>query len=131
MRNIQKSSNPPRFFHEGPLAPGLIFHADRRLPKVQPMINLRPCEYKLVGSWIAVNGAVDGDDNCKRIEELVRNHLQQVGASEDGWTMLFVDENDGRYWEQTYPHGEWHGGGPPTLTHVLPDYVRSKYKLDR
>ncbi len=91
-------------------------------------MNLRPDESVLVGKWIEVNGAVDGDETCKRIEQLVRDSLDHVATSEAGWTKLFVDRNDGRYWEHTYPHSEWHGGGPPTLTCVSDSYVRSKYK---
>jgi hypothetical protein len=93
------------------------------------MINLRPGETLLEGKWIVVDGAVDGDDACKRIEELVRTCLKQIGVAEAGWAKLFVDPVDGRYWEQTYPNSEWHGGGPPTLTCVSDDYARAKYKL--
>jgi hypothetical protein len=94
-------------------------------------MNLRPDETLLVGNWIEVNGAVDGDDTCKRIEQLIRGYLEQVATTDAGWTRLLVDRNDGRYWELTYPHGDWHGGGPPTLTHVSADYVRSKYKINQ
>ncbi len=92
-------------------------------------MNLRPDESVLVGKWIEVNGAVDGDETCKRIEQLVRDSLDHVATCDAGWTKLFVDRNGGRYWELTYPHGDWHGGGPPTLTCVSDSCVRSKYKL--
>jgi Immunity protein 27 len=93
------------------------------------MINLRPDETVLVGNWIEVDGAVDGDETCKRIEQLVQSHLEQVATADGGWTRLFIDRNDGRYWELTYPHGEWHGGGPPTLTWIPAPFSRSKYDL--
>jgi hypothetical protein len=40
-----------------------------------------------------------------------------------------LDENDGRYWERTYPHGDWHGGGPPCLTNITFDAAKEKYKV--
>jgi hypothetical protein len=92
-------------------------------------MNLRPDETELVGKWIEVAGIVDGDETCKRIEQLVRNSLDQVGNADSGWAKLFVDKNDGRYWELTYPHGDWHGGGPPSLACVSASYAKSKYKL--
>ena len=76
---------------------------------------LRPDEILLVAKWIVVDGAVDGDETCKQIDQLVRDHLEQIAVSDAGWTRLFADRSDGRYWEHTYPHGDWHGGGPPEL----------------
>jgi hypothetical protein len=32
-------------------------------------------------------------------------------------------------WELTYPHKDWHGGGPPSLANVTKDYVQRKYRL--
>jgi hypothetical protein len=92
-------------------------------------MNLQPDETVLEGKWIVVNGAVDGDETCKRIDQLVRDHLQLVGTADDGWSKLFLDKNDGRYWEHTYSHSEWHGGGPPTLTWVSDEYAKSKYDV--
>ncbi len=95
------------------------------------MTNLRPDENVLVGKWIIVNGAVEGDETCKRIDELTRGSLVLVATTDGGWTKLFKDRADGRFWEHTYPESEWHGGGPSTLTHVSADYVKSKYQTDR
>lgn len=92
-------------------------------------MNLQPDEVELVGRWIVVDGAVDGDATCKRIEELVAHSLNQVGSADAGWTKLFIDKNDGRYWELTYPDSDWHGGGPPMLKCVSDGYARSKYML--
>jgi hypothetical protein len=93
------------------------------------MISLRPNETVLEGKWIAVNDAVDGDETCKRIEQLVSGFLEHVGTTDAGWTKLFLDKNDGRYWELTYPKSEWHGGGPPMLICVSDSYAQSKYGL--
>lgn len=94
------------------------------------MIALRPEETVLIGNWDQVGGLVDGDDNCKRIEQLIQEYLEHVATTDAGWTKLFVDKADGRYWELTYPHGEWHGGGPPTLTCISAVAARDKYKLE-
>lgn len=92
-------------------------------------MNLRPDEMVLEGRWIVVNDAVEGDDTCERIDRLVRECLVLVGTADGGWTNLFVDPNDGRYWEQTHPHSEWHGGGPPTLTWISANDAKTKYNL--
>ena len=91
---------------------------------------LDPSETALVGKWIHISGSVDGDAICKRIQQLTQFHLKPLGISDAGWSKLFVDPSDGRYWELTYPQGEWHGGGPPTLTHISEDYAKSKYDLN-
>jgi len=91
-------------------------------------MKLQPDESLLVGQWIEVDGGVDGDEPCKRIRQLVAECLEQVATSDAGWTRLFVDKNDGRYWELTYPHSEWHGGGPSTLECIPEEQVRKKYK---
>ena len=83
----------------------------------------------LEGKWIIVNGAVDGNETCKRIDELVRDYLELVGKANAGRSKLYLDRNDGRYWEDTNPHSEWHKGGPPTLTWVSEEYVKTKYNV--
>jgi hypothetical protein len=45
------------------------------------------------------------------------------------WETLYRDPNDGRYWERTYPHSDWHGGGPPCLTKITFDAAKEKYKV--
>jgi hypothetical protein len=90
---------------------------------------LGKAEVRLEGQWIRTFGKVVADDVAARIDELVSSQLTKVTASKDGWDVLYVDRQDGRMWELTYPHKEWHGGGPPVLTCVTKDYVRSKYGL--
>ena len=78
---------------------------------------LAPDETILTGQWITQDGRVVGDEACRRIHELTP-HLEKLGTREGGWTTLYRDPTDGRYWEHTYPHGEWHGGGPPQLRYL-------------
>jgi len=86
-------------------------------------------EQTLEGQWVKVDGKVIADETTRRIEELISTALTKVATSEDGWDTLYIDKRDGRKWELTYPHKEWHGGGPPTLACVSDSYARSKYSV--
>jgi hypothetical protein len=79
---------------------------------------LRPNETSVVGQWLLAEGHVAEDQSCRRIQELVADHLVQVACSLDGWSSLYRDPLDGRLWEHTHPEAELHGGGPPALTLV-------------
>jgi Immunity protein 27 len=92
-------------------------------------MRLNPQETELVGKWIVQQGQVRGDATCERIHSLTSNHLRRVAVSKQwgAWETLFQDPDDGRYWEQTYPEGDLHGGGPPTLKHLSKDQAKTKY----
>jgi hypothetical protein len=90
---------------------------------------LTPNEQRLEGEWVEVDAKVVADETARRIEELISTELIKLATSASGWDTLYVDQRDGRKWELTYPHGEWHGGGPPTLTCVSDNYAQSKYKV--
>jgi hypothetical protein len=89
--------------------------------------DLRSDEVELVGQWIQRQGHVGGDQACERIEWLVAHCLERVATDTSGWETLFRDHNDGRFWERTYPRGEMHGGGPPTLRLLAPAIAARKY----
>jgi hypothetical protein len=92
---------------------------------------LRPEESDLVGAWIVINGRMEGDTTCKRIDWLLQHHLRKIATDpkSGGWTTLFQDPNDGRFWERTFPHGEMQGGGPHRLALLSTDEVRIRYQL--
>ena len=90
---------------------------------------LNPDEVLLEGRWIKTGAEVIADDTARRIEELVSSHLRKLAASEDGWEVLYLDEHDGRFWELSYSHKEWHGGGPPSLTNLSREQAERKYRL--
>jgi hypothetical protein len=90
---------------------------------------LEPHETSLIGEWIESNGKVVGDENCERIKDLLQNQLVKLADADGGWSMLMRDPNDDRLWELTYPHGEWHGGGPPALFHISKERAKEKYNF--
>jgi hypothetical protein len=85
-----------------------------------PMVELHPNERLLTGRWLYVDGDMKGDQVEERIEHLISNHLQQVAVSPQygAWQVLYVDPQDGRYWQLSYPNSEMHGGGPKELEQI-------------
>ena len=59
--------------------------------------------------------------------KLVASHLVEIARDSTGWDTLYVDPDDGRFWEHIYPQSEMHGGGPPMLKHVSEEEARAKY----
>jgi len=97
--------------------------------KDELLTDLQPDETTLIGKWVSKGGDMRGDEVTKRIRWLVAKRLKKLTISKDygAWEILFVDPGDGRYWEQTYPQGYMHGGGPPALIHLSEDEARKKY----
>jgi hypothetical protein len=87
-------------------------------------------ETHLTGKWILENRRVVADETCRRIEHLIAHLLQKRAASPDGWSVLYQDPGDGRFWELTYPQSEMQGGGPPDLRALDPSEVRAKYGVE-
>jgi hypothetical protein len=95
-----------------------------------PMNSLiKPDERQLVGGWESSKNGVIADPLAKRIEYLLRHELVEIARSADGWSVLYQDKNDGRYWELTYPSSALYGGGAPSLTWLSEDEARAKYKI--
>jgi len=88
---------------------------------------IRSDETEIRGRWKQSGLKVVEDANSQRIEALVSSYLRALGQGESGWSTLFVDPNDGRYWELTYPDSDSHGGGPPMLRNLSGDAARQKY----
>jgi Immunity protein 27 len=78
---------------------------------------------------VSTSGGVVGDENANRIEQLTQNYLTRIADSHDGWSTLYRDPNDGRYWEMTYPESGRHGGGPPTLKVVDLGELRTRFDI--
>lgn len=67
-------------------------------------------ETEIRGKWTLVRGRVEADDECRRIEQLIAEHLQEVERDATGWDRLFFDSHDGRYCELNCPESELDGG---------------------
>lgn len=93
------------------------------------MENLQSNETKLSGSWNLVGNLVEADSVTKRIEELVSGYLKYIRSDSNGWSKLYQDPKDNRYWELIYSNSEEQGGGAPTLQNLSEEEVRLKYKL--
>jgi Immunity protein 27 len=91
------------------------------------MTRIDPSETLLTGRWIAQGSRVAADDVCKRIIALTQSHLHKIGADDSGWTTLYRDPSDGRYWQLSYPQSELHGGGPPELRCLTAEEAIHKY----
>lgn len=93
------------------------------------MTALIPTEQRLDGKWTMRSGRLVADPISERIDWLTAHALKKVATDATGWDSLFVDPQDGRYWEKLYLHSEMHGGGPPSLVCISQQDARLKYKL--
>ena len=87
-------------------------------------MKLRPNESDLIGQWRFEGDKIIVDATCKRIEHLITEELQEIARDPSGWDVLYIDPNDSRFWELTYPQSEMHGGGPPRLRYLPPDEAK-------
>ena len=90
-------------------------------------MRIRAEENEIAGGWTNAQGHTEADDNCNRITELTSKFLREIARDSSGWDTLYVDPEDGRFWELTYPNSEMHGGGPPHLKCLSRTEVREKY----
>jgi Immunity protein 27 len=86
-------------------------------------------ETELRGTWISVDGEMFGDPVELRIEHLVGHVLVKIGTADGGWSTLYRDPADGRYWELTYPLSHMHGGGPKSLALMSAEAAAQKYPV--
>jgi Immunity protein 27 len=97
-------------------------------------MKLQSHETELIGKWIEEKGQVRNDAASERIAWLTSHYLRKLTVSKQwgGWETLFQDPDDGRYWEQTFPQSEMHGGGPPSLKCLSREEAKAKYgeKID-
>ena len=94
------------------------------------MTEIAPAETLLEGRWITAGGAVQADEVAVRIERLIADYLKFRAAHDGGWSKLFRDPADGRYWELTFPSSHVHGGGPPRLENISDAAAHSRYGVN-
>ncbi len=90
-------------------------------------MKLKSYEKELKGNWRVNGNKLVADDTTKRIDMLISECLIEVGIDKAGWARLFIDPDDYRYWELSYPQSEMHGGGAPTLKNLSKEEVHSNY----
>lgn len=59
-------------------------------------------EREICGKWIVKDKKIQADESCRRIEILIANHLRLIGHDASGWDRLYLDPNDGRYWNSHF-----------------------------
>ena len=91
-------------------------------------MKIAPEEVEIRGSFMVVSGNVVADAVTQRIETLIRGHLKELGRDSSGWDVLYIDPDDGRLWELTYPESQMHGGGPPLLKNINIEDATEKYR---
>jgi len=84
----------------------------------------------LEGKWLLNGTKFVADNTARRIEVLLAEHLKKVASSADGWAQLYLDPNDGRLWQLTYPHSDMHGGGPQKLEVISPESAKELYDYE-
>lgn len=94
-------------------------------------MSIGPHETEIVGAWILRDGKVSSDLACRRIEALTQTELVFIAKDGSGWEALYMDKDDGRYWERTFPHGELQAGGPPALRVIDFKDAAPKYGLPK
>jgi len=90
---------------------------------------LDPNESSIIGSWFMKNGKMCQDGNCKRIQWLISEYLNQIAVDESDWCILYKNPFDNSYWELTYPQSHMHGGGPPSLFKLTREEAKFKYNI--
>jgi Immunity protein 27 len=84
-------------------------------------------ETVLIGSWELVSGVMKQDSVSDRIQWLTDSCLIQESVDGENWSALYIDPEDGRHWELSYPQSHLQGGGPPTLKVIAADSVKQGY----
>ena len=86
-------------------------------------------EIMLSGGWTLVGTTVEADSVAKRIEKLILEYLIYIKSDFSGWSKLYQDPIDKRYWELIYPDSELQGVGAPTLQNISKEEAILKYQL--
>lgn len=60
----------------------------------------------------------------------IKNEFVEIGRSDSGWAVLYLDRSDGSYWEINYPDSTQHGGGEPSMKRLSRDEVTEKFKIN-
>ena len=86
-------------------------------------------EVLLRGESFFNNGKFTVNDVVKRIDYLIENVLTKIASRDAGWTKLYRDDADGRYWELFYDRDNLRSEGPPTLKYIPEAEAKEKYNI--
>jgi hypothetical protein len=84
-------------------------------------------ETQIFGDWVVTDQGVEHSNEGRRVEELISSYLIEIATSSDGWSVLYRDPVDGRFWSLDYPNGERHGGGPRSLNFISVDEATKRF----
>ncbi|WP_032916403.1 Imm27 family immunity protein [Leptospira santarosai] len=76
-------------------------------------------ETKIVGSWIINDSKTENDAKAQRVIYLIEHYLIKIKTDSSGWSTLYQDPEDGRYWESTYLQSNIHGADHLVFLHSL------------
>jgi hypothetical protein len=65
-----------------------------------------------------------------KFKSKIKEELVEIRNAKGGWSTLYKCRDCGTYWEEYYPHSEYHGGGPAELRKVDSEYVKEKYGIN-
>jgi hypothetical protein len=59
----------------------------------------------------------------------IKKELVEIGRSDTGCAVLFLDKSDGSFWELNYPDCRGEGSGGLSLEPLLRCEVNNKYRI--
>jgi len=81
-------------------------------------VKLKKAETYLVGRCNLIGGVMTQDSVSSRIQWLTESVLSEILIDGVNWSALYLDPEDGRYWELTYPQSHMQGGDPLSLSNI-------------
>jgi hypothetical protein len=58
-----------------------------------------------------------------------KKELVEIGRSDTGCAVLYLDKSDGSFWELNYPDGQAHGSSKPSIEPLSRGDVSNKYRI--
>ena len=58
-----------------------------------------------------------------------KKELVEIGRSDSGCAVLYLDKSDGSFWELNYPDSQEQGSGEPSIEPLSRGDVNNKYRI--